>query len=194
VTVEVGGDEVTVDADVANFRIEEQTEAGEHVTPHVVEPSFGVDRTVYTLIAHAYDQDLIDGEERTYLSLAPEVAPTDVAVFPLVGDDALEAVADEVVSDLRGAGLSVAHDDSGNIGRRYRRQDEVGTPLSVTVDHESVERDEETVTVRDRNTTAQVRVPVGVLADELGAILDGRASFADLLDAYERVETNVTRS
>jgi len=194
VTVQVRDETVTVDADVANFRIEEQTEAGEHVTPHVVEPSFGVDRTVYTLIAHAYDRDLIDGEERTYLSLAPEVAPTDVAAFPLVSDDALETLADEVVSDLRGAGLSVAHDDSGNIGRRYRRQDEVGTPLSVTVDHESVERDEETVTVRDRDTTAQVRVPVADLADELGAILDGRAAFSELLDTYERVETDVTRS
>jgi glycyl-tRNA synthetase len=64
----------------------------------------------------------------------------------------------------------------------------------VTVDHESVERDVETVTVRDRDTTAQVRVPVADLADELGAILDGRAAFADLLDTYERVETDVTRS
>jgi glycyl-tRNA synthetase len=153
VTVEVDGEAVTVDAAVANFRIEERTEAGEHVTPHVVEPSFGVDRTVYTLIAHAYDRDRIDGEERTYLALAPEVAPTDVAVFPLVSDDALEAVADDVVADLRAAGLSVAHDDSGNIGRRYRRQDEVGTPLSVTVDHESVERADETVMACDWDTT-----------------------------------------
>jgi glycyl-tRNA synthetase len=194
VTVEVDGETVIVDGDVANFRIEEQTEAGEHVTPHVVEPSFGVDRTVYTLIAHAYDSDVIDGEERTYLSLAPEVTPTDVAVFPLVSDDALETLADDVVADLRGAGLSVAHDDSGNIGRRYRRQDEVGTPLSVTVDHESVEGETETVTVRDRDTTTQVRVPTAALSTELGAILDGRASFSDLLDRYERVDTDVTRS
>jgi glycyl-tRNA synthetase len=149
---------------------------------------------VYTLIAHAYDRDVIDGEERTYLSLAPEVAPTDVAVFPLVGDEALESLADDVVSDLRDAGLSVAHDDSGNIGRRYRRQDEVGTPLSVTVDHESVERDAETVTVRDRDTTAQVRVPVADLADELSAILAGQTAVTELLEGYERVDTDVTRS
>jgi len=194
VTVEVDGERVTVDADVANFRVEKQTEAGEHVTPHVVEPSFGVDRTVYTLIAHAYDADVIDGEERTYLSLAPEVAPTDVAVFPLVSDDELEALAGEVVATLRDAGLSIAHDDSGNIGRRYRRQDEVGTPLSVTVDHESVEREVQTVTVRDRDTTEQVRIPVAELPDRLEAILDGRSSFTDLLDGYERVETDVTRS
>ncbi|WP_251342035.1 glycine--tRNA ligase [Haloplanus halophilus] len=194
VTVTVDGEDVTVDADVANFRIEERTEAGEHVTPHVVEPSFGVDRTVYTLIAHGYDEDLIDGEERTYLSLSPEVAPTDVAVFPLVSDAALEALADDVVADLRAAGLSVTHDDSGNIGRRYRRQDEVGTPLSVTVDHESVEADPATVTVRDRDTTAQVRVPVDELAEGLEAVLETGGGFEDLLEAYDRVETDVTRS
>jgi glycyl-tRNA synthetase len=194
VTVDVDGESVTVDAAVANFRVEERTEAGEHVTPHVIEPSFGVDRTVYTLIAHAYDRDRVDGEERTYLSLAPEVAPTDVAVFPLVSDAALETLADDVVADLRAAGLSVVHDDSGNIGRRYRRQDEVGTPLSVTVDHESVEGRPTTVTVRDRDTTAQVRLPVEELAGRLAAILDGRATFDDLLADYDRVETDVTRS
>ncbi|WP_248895763.1 glycine--tRNA ligase [Haloplanus halobius] len=195
VTVEVDGERVTVDTDVANFRIEEQTEAGEHVTPHVVEPSFGVDRTVYTLIAHAYDRDRIDGEERTYLSLSPEVAPTDVAVFPLVSDETLETLADDVVADLRDAGLSVAHDDSGNIGRRYRRQDEVGTPLSVTVDHEGVEGEgPPTATVRDRDTTAQVRVPVADLPARLGAILDGQETVDDLLADYEQVDTDVTRT
>jgi len=194
VTVTVDGEDVTVDADVANFRIEEQTEAGEHVTPHVVEPSFGVDRTVYTLLAHGYDEDEVDDEERTYLSLAPEVAPTDVAVFPLVSDDALETLADDVVADLREAGLSVAHDDSGNIGRRYRRQDEVGTPLSVTVDHESIENDPTTVTVRDRDTTAQVRVPVADLATELQVVLQSGGSFDRLLESYERIDTDVTRS
>jgi glycyl-tRNA synthetase len=194
VTVEVDGEDVTVAADVANFRVEEQTEAGEHVTPHVVEPSFGVDRTVYTLLAHGYDEDLIDGEERTYLSLSPEVAPTDVAVFPLVSDAALEDLADDVVADLRTAGLSVVHDDSGNIGRRYRRQDEVGTPLSVTVDHESVEADPTTVTVRDRDTTAQVRVPVADLTARLEAVLAAGGTFESLLETYEAVETDVTRS
>jgi glycyl-tRNA synthetase len=194
VTVAADGEDVTVDADVANFRIEEQTEAGEHVTPHVIEPSFGVDRTVYTLIAHAYDRDRIDGEERAYLSLSPEVAPTDVAVFPLVGDEQLTALADDVVADLRKSGLSVVHDDSGNIGRRYRRQDEIGTPLSVTVDHESVEDAPTTVTVRDRDTTAQVRVPVDRLADGLSAVLESGGSFERLLAEYDRVETDVTRT
>ena len=194
VTVDIDGESVTVEGEVANFRIEEQTEAGEHVTPHVIEPSFGVDRTVYTLIAHAYGTDHVDGEDRTYLSLSPEVAPTDVAVFPLVGEESIEELADGVVADLREAGLSVTHDDSGNIGRRYRRQDEVGTPLSVTVDHESVEEDPTTVTVRDRDTTAQVRVPVDDLAAAVAPVLGSGGSFEQLLESYDRVDTDVTRS
>jgi glycyl-tRNA synthetase len=189
VTVEVDGEEYTVDVDVADFRVEEQTVTGEHVTPHVVEPSFGVDRTVYTVLAHAYSEDVVAGEERTFLALEPEVAPTYVGVFPLLTDDELEAVADGVVADLRAAGLSVTYDDSGNIGRRYRRQDEIGTPFCVTVDHEGVEGDgETTVTVRERDTTTQIRVPVDDLADELGAVRDGERSFADLRDEYEAVE------
>jgi len=105
VSVEVNGDDQTVDTDVANFSVETVTENGEHLTPHVVEPSFGVGRTVQTLLAHAYSEDEVDGEERTYLSLEPEVAPQDAAVFPLVtNDDRLTELADRVAADLREAG------------------------------------------------------------------------------------------
>jgi glycyl-tRNA synthetase len=195
VTVTVDGEEYTVGVDVANFRVEEQTETGEHITPHVVEPSFGVDRTVYTLVAHAYSEDVVDEEERTYLDLEPGIAPTDVAVFPLLSDPALESLADRVVDELREAGLSVTYDDSGNIGRRYRRQDEVGTPFCVTVDHEGIEGDgPETVTVRERDTTAQVRLPVADLAERIRAIHAGEESFETLLDVYDAVQTNVSKS
>jgi glycyl-tRNA synthetase len=189
VTVEVDGESYTVDTEVTNFRVEEQTETGEHVTPHVVEPSFGVDRLVYTLFAHNYETDEVDGEERTYLSFDPAVAPTAVAVFPLLSnDDDLVAVAEEIVDDLRGVGLSVAYDESGNIGRRYRRQDEVGTPFCVTVDHEGLEGDgPATVTVRERDSTAQVRVPVDALREELGALHRGDRTFDELGSEYESV-------
>ena len=187
------GESYTIDTDVANFAVEEQTENGEHITPHVVEPSFGVGRTVYTLLDHAYSEDTVDDETRTYLSLAPEIAPTDVAVFPLVDDDALLGTADEVADDLRAAGLAVTEDDSGSIGRRYRRQDEIGTPFCVTVDHEGLEGDDEpTVTLRERDSAAQLRLPVADLAAELEAIFDGDRAFADLQDRYERVDTDVT--
>ncbi|SDL92008.1 glycyl-tRNA synthetase [Halogranum gelatinilyticum] len=190
VTVEVDGDDVTVDTDLANFSVEEQTESGEHITPHVVEPSFGVDRTVYTVIAHAYTEDEVAGEERSFLGLEPGVAPTSVGVFPLLSNaEELTDLAHDVVDDLRAAGLSVSYDESGNIGRRYRRQDEVGTPFCVTVDYEGIESDgPDTVTLRERDTTAQLRLPVDSLVEELSAVRDGDRTFADLRETYETVE------
>jgi glycyl-tRNA synthetase len=187
VTVTVDGESHAVPTEVANFSVETVTKTGEHVTPHVVEPSFGVDRTVYTLLAHGYREDEVSGEARTYLDLAPRVAPTAVGVFPLVSNDPdLVAVAEDVARDLRAADLSVTYDESGNIGRRYRRQDEVGTPLCVTVDHEGLEGPgPDTATVRDRDSTAQVRLPVADLADELAAVVDGDRTFEDLRAAYD---------
>ena len=196
VTVEVGegpgAASHEVDTDVANFSVETVTETGEHLTPHVVEPSFGIGRTVQTLLAHAYETDEVDGETRTYLGLVPEVAPRDVAVFPLVtNDDRLTALATRVADDLRAAGLSVAYDESGSIGRRYRRQDEVGTPFCVTVDRDGVEGSgAETVTVRERDSAAQVRVPVDGLVETLRSLHAGE-SFAAVASRHESVETDV---
>ncbi len=189
VTVEVDGEAYSVAVEDTDFRIEEQTESGEHVTPHVVEPSFGVDRLVYTLIVHAYQTDEVEGDQRAYLSLAPGVAPTDVGVFPLVSNvDELVERADEIVELLRDAGLSVTYDESGNIGRRYRRQDEIGTPFCVTVDRDGLEgAGPDTVTVRDRDSLAQVRVPIEELPAELAALRDGTQRFTDLLERFEVV-------
>ena len=183
VRVEVDGEAHEVPVEATGFRVEEVTESGEHVTPHVVEPSFGVGRTVYALIDHAYREDTVDDEARTYLAFDPEVAPTYVGVFPLMDRDGLGERARDLATDLRGAGFEVAYDDSGNIGRRYRRQDEVGTPFCVTVDYETLEAEGETVTLRDRDSTRQVRIPVADLEGELDA-LRGDRSFDDLLEAY----------
>jgi glycyl-tRNA synthetase len=190
VTVEVGDSEYAVPTDVANFERREETVTGEHVTPHVVEPSFGVDRTVYTLVAHAMREDEMDDETRTYLDLAPTVAPTDVGVFPLVSNvDYLTERAETVAADLRAAGFSVVYDDSGSIGRRYRRQDEVGTPFCVTVDRDGLEGDgPDTVTVRERDSAAQVRVPVDDLRSVLVDLRDGSRSFAAVRAAYDTAE------
>jgi glycyl-tRNA synthetase len=178
VTVEVEGQSHTVPVEHTGFAVKERTETGEHVTPHIVEPSFGVGRLVYAVLAHAYSEDEVDGEARTYLALPPEVAPTTVGVFPLMDRDGLAERAREVERDLREAGLAVAYDDAGAIGRRYRRQDEVGTPFCVTVDYDTLE--DGTVTVRDRDTTAQRRVPTAELAATLTALRDGTQSFEDL--------------
>jgi len=178
VTVEVDGAEYTVPVEKTGFAVEEVTEAGEHITPHVVEPSFGIDRVLYTILDHSYREDEVDGEERTYLELEPEVAPTFVGVFPLMDKEGLGELAGEVATDLREAGLSVAYDDSGAIGRRYRRQDEVGTPFCVTVDYEALE--EGTVTVRERDSTEQVRVALDELVETLTALRSGDLSFDEL--------------
>jgi len=190
VTLDIDGEEITVDTDVANFSVETQTEAGEHITPHVVEPSFGIDRTVYTLLAHAYETDEVDGEARSYLSLSPSVAPTNVGVFPLVSNvDELVDLADDVAEELRAAGFAVVYDDSGSIGRRYRRQDEVGTPFCITIDRDGLEGDgADTVTIRERDSGKQVRLPVDDLVGTLVGLRAGTASFDDVLDANEVVE------
>ncbi len=178
VAVDAGGDTHEIPVTKTGFEVTEETVAGEHIVPEVIEPSFGVDRLVYTLLHHAYREDEVDGEARTYLALEPEVAPTFAGVFPLQSDAELEATATEIAGELRAAGHSVTYDDSGNIGRRYRRQDEVGTPFCVTVDYESLEDD--AVTVRERDTTGQKRLAIDDLAETLTALRAGEVAFEDL--------------
>ncbi|MFB6139948.1 MAG: glycine--tRNA ligase [Halosimplex sp.] len=187
VTVEVDGDSHDVPVSQTGFAVEEVTESGEHITPHVVEPSLGIDRALYTVLDHCYREDEVDGEERAFLELPAAVAPTTVGVFPLMDRDGLGERAREVAADLRERGLSVAYDDSGAIGRRYRRQDEVGTPFCVTVDYATIgeARDDDegepgTVTVRERDTTAQKRIDIDDLPETLEALREGDVEFADL--------------
>ena len=180
VTVTVDGETYMIPLEQTGYTVEEVTEAGEHIRPHVIEPSFGVDRLVYTLLEHGYREDTVDGESRTYLSLAPAVAPQTAAVFPLVSEPELVAVAERLTDQLRGAGITVAYDDSGAIGRRYRRQDEIGTPFCVTVDHETL--DTETVTVRDRDTTAQARVATDTLPATVRQLRDGEVTVGELAE------------
>ena len=167
VIVEVDGEDFSVPSDKCNFSVEEVKKSGEHILPHVAEPSFGIDRILYTVLVHAYTEDEVDGEDRTVMQFSEEVAPTEVAVFPLMDKEGLGEKAQEVADELRSEGFSVKYDDTGNIGRRYRRQDEVGTPVCVTIDYETLENDPETVTVRDRDSTEQERVEIEELAEHL---------------------------
>jgi glycyl-tRNA synthetase len=187
VTVDVDGDSYEVPVSQTGFAVEEVTESGEHITPHVVEPSLGIDRALYTVLEHSLREDEVDGEERTFLELPAEVAPTTVGVFPLMDRDGLDDQAREVAADLRERGLAVTYDDSGAIGRRYRRQDEVGTPFCVTVDYATIGEAEDpdegepgTVTVRERDTTAQKRIPIEELGETLEELRDGERAFTDL--------------
>src|SRR3954451_18101605 len=138
--------------------------AGERYVPHVIEPAAGVGRTVLALLCDAYDTDEIGGEKRTVLRLSPAVAPVKVAVLPLLRKDGHPEKAREIYLELR-RHVSTEYDEGGAIARRYRRQDEIGTPLAITVDHQTLEDD--TVTLRDRDSLTQDRVPVSELVDRV---------------------------
>ncbi len=142
---------------------------GERYYPYVVEPAAGATRTMAAILLAAYDEDVINDEKRTVLRLHPRVAPYQVAVLPLSRKEPLISMAHDVRKALSQRYM-VEYDETQAIGRRYRRQDEIGTPLAVTVDFDSL--DDKAVTIRDRDTTDQVRVPVddvvSEVADRLG--------------------------
>jgi glycyl-tRNA synthetase len=135
-----------------------------HYVPYVVEPAAGADRATLAFLLAAYHEEEVRGEKRTVLRLDRRLAPIKVAVLPLSRNEKLSPVARDIAGALR-PHLQVDFDDAGAIGRRYRRQDEVGTPLCVTVDFDTIE--DNAVTVRDRDTMDQVRVPVAKLLPEL---------------------------
>ena len=139
-------------------------QSGERYVPHVIEPAAGADRATLAFLVDAYDEEEVDGDTRTLLRLHPRLAPVKAAVLPLMRRDGQPELAREIHHELR-AVLQCEYDDGGSIGRRYRRQDEIGTPWCLTVDHQSLE--DRTVTVRDRDTLAQERMPIEELVGEL---------------------------
>jgi glycyl-tRNA synthetase len=143
----------------------------ERYIPYVIETSMGVDRTLLVVLADAYREETVEGEERVVLALNPKLAPLKAAVFPLVKKDGLPELATKLHEALRKAAIPSFYDEAGSIGRRYRRQDEAGTPWCLTVDGQTSE--DGTVTIRDRDTLEQVRVGmdrvVGWLQERLAA-------------------------
>ena len=140
---------------------------GERYTPHVIEPAAGATRTMMAFLMAAYDEEEVRGETRVVLHLHPRLAPYKVAVLPLSKKPELTAPAQELLAQLQ-PHLMCDYDETQNIGKRYRRQDELGTPLCVTFDFDSLE--DRAVTVRDRDTMEQERVPL----DGIVAYLKGR--------------------
>ena len=151
---------------------DEQTK--EKYIPHCIEPSLGVDRLMLALICSAYAEDEVGGEKRSLLKFDPKVAPIKIAVLPLVKNkEALVTVARELFDKLR-VRWNCQWDATGAIGRRYRRADEVGTPFCITVDFETIEKDN-AVTIRDRDTTEQIRIPMDEVVSYLSKQIDGYA-------------------
>jgi glycyl-tRNA synthetase len=142
--------------------------AGERYVPYVIEPAVGPDRIMLAFLVDSYTEEEVKGEERTVLKLHPRIAPTKAAVFPLSKKEPVSTIARELYDDLKGD-YRIFYDDSGSIGRRYRRQDEAGTPFCVTVDFDTIE--DKKVTIRDRDTLEQERVPLAAVRDRLKALI-----------------------
>ena len=143
----------------------------EHYTPYVIEPAGGIDRMALTLLIDAYAEEELEKESRVVLRFHPTIAPITVGVFPLVKKDGMPERAREIEEDLRHAGRATFYDEKGAIGRRYRRQDEAGTPWCVTIDGDTMSED--VITVRNRDSMEQDRVKVSELQAHLDAAFRG---------------------
>jgi glycyl-tRNA synthetase len=152
--VMVDGQEVVVPKECFERRGVKERVHGRRFVPHVIEPSYGLDRILYAVLEHAYREE----GESAVLKLVTRVAPIKFGVFPLMAKDGLDQLAQKIDRELRRAGMATSYDDGGSIGRRYARMDEVGTPFCITVDYESLE--DKKVTVRDRDSRKQARIPI----------------------------------
>lgn len=161
--------------------LDEETQ--EKFIPHVIEPSLGIDRTILAILTSAYREDDMGGETRTYLALAPRIAPVKAAVFPLLKNKPeLVAKAREVYAALKKEIPQVMWDDNGNIGKRYRRQDEIGTPFCITIDFETLGElpagggpasgGKDTITLRHRDTGAQERLTISEVAARIRSAIE----------------------
>ncbi|MFA6566271.1 MAG: His/Gly/Thr/Pro-type tRNA ligase C-terminal domain-containing protein, partial [Candidatus Paceibacterota bacterium] len=136
----------------------------EKFVPHVIEPTFGLDRTILAVLCTSYDEEDVEGELRAVLRLPKQLAPVKVAILPLSKKEELSAVARPIFDTLK-KDFVVQYDETQSIGKRYRRQDEIGTPYCVTVDFESL--NDKAVTVRDRDTMKQERIAIEKLPEYL---------------------------
>jgi glycyl-tRNA synthetase len=157
-----GDFDLTQHTQASGTKLEFVGQDGDRYTPHVIEPAVSIERIFVAMLCDAYDEEVVGERERTVLRLHPAVAPVKAAVLPLVPrDEGMSGRARALFEDLRRR-HTVEYDDSGQIGRRYRRQDEIGTPWAFTTDEQTLE--DETVTVRDRDSLSQERLPISGVA------------------------------
>lgn len=179
IKIKVDCEEIKIDKDLIEYETVQEEVRGETIIPHVIEPSYGIDRILYAILEHSFSIEKIEStkneneelEERIVLRLPSEVAPVQVAVLPLLTREELIKHAKYIETILRKNKILVSYDDSGTIGRRYRRQDEIGTPFAITIDYETLEDD--TVTIRDRDTMKQIRVKIADLPEIMHNLLYG---------------------
>ena len=153
IEIELDGEKIEIGNEF--FELEEIEEEEKYI-PHVIEPSYGIDRIFYALLEHNYKEIEKEGEKYVLLSLPSSIAAIKAGVFPLVAKDGLPEIAKEIEKELRKNKIMAFYDEKGSIGRRYARMDEIGTPFCITVDYQT--KDDDTVTIRFRDTTEQIRI------------------------------------
>jgi glycyl-tRNA synthetase len=166
--LDVEGERISLESKYFDVAQVKEKVNGVKVIPHVIEPSHGLDRIMYTCLEHAFSQD---AEGYVVMRLSKAAAPIKVGVFPLMAKEGMDLVAMELDKALRSRGIATQYDDGGSIGRRYARMDEVGTPFCVTVDHQTLE--DGTVTIRERDSTQQKRIGADDAADIIAGLLGG---------------------
>lgn len=172
--LELEGESYQLTPDIISFEEVEETVRGEKVYPHVIEPSYGIDRITYSVLLHSFTQE----DDRNIFHFPADIAPVGVNVFPLVNKDELVEISGNIMNNLRGEGIIAEVDTSGTIGRRYARSDEIGTPFAVTVDHQSLEDD--TVTIRERDSQEQVRVLISEVPGKVSDLIGKKITFSDI--------------
>jgi len=172
--LELDGNFYELSPDIISFEKREEIIRGEKIIPHVIEPSYGIDRIIYSVLLHSYTEN----EDRTYLNLKKQIAPIGISVFPLVNKNDLIEIAHSIRDEFRNQGVIAEYDGSGTIGRRYARADEIGVPFAVTVDHETLEN--HTVTIRNRDDLKQIRVPIKDIYSVLIDLINGTLEFEDI--------------
>ncbi len=172
--IEIDDKSYELSPEIISFEENEDIIRGEKVIPHVIEPSYGIDRIIYSVLLHSYAED----DDRSFLKLAKGIAPIGVSVFPLLNNEDLVKIAHSIRDEFRNQNIISEYDGSGTIGRRYARSDEIGIPFAVTVDHETLENN--TVTIRNRDNLKQTRIPIKNIYNILKDLLEGRLDFEDI--------------
>jgi glycyl-tRNA synthetase len=188
--VSINGKTFTLTREMLSFEAVEEKISGQNITPHVIEPSFGLGRIIYSILEHSYvvrevekRDESKDEEKRAFLSLPPIIASTKVSVLPLVESDELKPFTQEIVKLLKAENVSNKVDETGHrIGRRYARTDEIGIPFGITIDFDTPK--DRTVTLRERDTTKQVRVKIDEIATVIRKLCDNTINWSTVLQTY----------
>lgn len=177
-TIVIDGQSFEIPEDAYTIKEVEEKTTGDRFIPSVIEPSYGLDRVIYSALTSSYHSGVKEGEPYVRLELPPAVSPIKAGVFPLMPKDGLEDIAMGINHKLKDLGMVTFYDGSGTIGRRYARSDEIGIPFCVTADYES--KDDNCVTIRERDTTDQKRVPIDDVPGVLHGLLTGFRKFSEL--------------